>query len=478
MTVASIGSARTAQDADSPSSESQVDPMFVVALIAAGGMMIVAGVGLRGSSWILPDGLLGGGVALVAISFMARGALDVIVALSPFMFYTLSPVGGILTVGSSDVMLPVVVGAMIVTAVIGPQVPDRLPKLGAIAPVLLILSTLVVAGSITGWTIASPDFLLKRSIADAVKLGIGVAYFAVVYLLGRRGGMETVLRGMRIWGWTATALSIGSLAGITGAVEIIPSDGYRSNGYFEDPNLYAGYLLVSFSVLLYLSTISTSPWLPAQAVAITGGIVMTGSRGGLVSLLLLVSFALVVIHSARLRAMVVGVGGVTFLVGSWLLINRESGTSILGVDRLFDSSSDVADDPRIALWALGIEKWLDAPLWGIGLAQFERFSGIAFRTATTSGLGYVTHNTFLFFLVAFGVIGLGLFLAFMIWVVARVYSAPLLTTASKHALVSGVVVLSSQMMTLNLQNLRYVWIYLGLLLAIGALARDPERRAV
>ena len=160
-----------------------------------------------------------------------------------------------------------------------------------------------------------------------------------------------------------------------------------------------------------------------------------------------------------------GVGLLAFLV-----LNRGSGTSILGLDRLL-FAQDVGDDPRLKLWGRAIEKWSDAPIWGIGAGQFERFSGDVFRVAKSTGFGYVTHNTFLYFLVAFGVIGLGLFLGMLGWVVARLYAAPGLTRNAKHALLSGVVVLCSQFMTLNLQNLRYVWIYLGMLLGLAAVAK-------
>ena len=56
------------------------------------------------------------------------------------------------------------------------------------------------------------------------------------------------------------------------------------------------------------------------------------------------------------------------------------------------------------------------------------------------------------------------------WIVRDLYRAPHLTRHAKHALASGVLVICSQMMTLNLQNLRYVWIYFGLVLGISLLA--------
>ena len=342
---------------------------------------------------------------------------------------------------------------------------------------LLVLSVLLCTASVVLWTVASPDFLSARSIADTVKLGTGVGYLMVVFILVRRVGMEGALRSFRLWGWTATALSLLSLAGITGAVEIIPSDGYRSLGYFQDANLYAGYLLVSLAILIFLGTVAKpSPWLPIQAVIILGGMVTTGSRGGMLSLALLVGFATVIINSARLRLMVLAGTAVVTAAGYWLLVNRDQGVTVLGLDRLFFASQSqaVEDDPRVALWVRAIEKWLDAPVWGIGAGQFERFSGDVFRVAKSSGLGYVTHNSFLFFLVSFGIIGFGLFLYLLWWIVRDLYRAPHLSRNAKHALASGIVVILSQMMTLNLQNLRYVWIYFGLVLGVAML--EPAQR--
>lgn len=450
-------------------------------LLGGFGLLFVgAGLALRGSTWILPDGLLGGGIALIVCAPIARSMLEPLVVSSPFMFYTLSPVGGILTVGSSDALLPIFVFLMLFgaalargrrPAVVRPPVPAAMP--------MIVLTVLLCTASTVLWTVLSPDFLAARSIADTVKLAAGVGYLVVVFVLVRREGLEGALRSFRLWGWTATALSLGSLAGITGAVEIIPSDGYRSLGYFQDANLYAGYLLVSLSVLIFLGTRpgASSPWLPVQAVVILGGIVTTGSRGGMLSLALLVAFATLIINSARLRLMVLAGTGVVTAAGWWLLANRDSGVTVLGLDRLFFASKTqaVEDDPRVALWVRAIEKWLDAPVWGIGAGQFERFSGDVFRVAKSSGLGYVTHNSFLFFLVSFGVLGFGLFMYLLWWILRDLYRAPHLDRNGKHALASGVVVILSQMMTLNLQNLRYVWIYFGLVLGVAMLERGERR---
>jgi O-antigen ligase len=454
----------------------QVWPLSLF-LALTGAFMIVAGLALEGSSWILPDGVLGGGVALLVTAPWSRSMLDPLVVSSPFMFYTLSPVGGILTVGSSDALLPVFVLAMAIGYVYaGPVRRARRAAEIEAAPApaampMIVLSILTVTASTLLWAVASTDFLFARAVADVVKLGIGVGYLVVVLVLVRRVGMDGAIRALRLWALAATALSLGSLAGVTGAVEIIPSDGYRSLGYFQDANLYAGFLLVSLSVLIVLSGLRPSWTQGVQAVVIVGGIVMTGSRGGLLSLAILVAFAAFVINSARLRAAILIGTGIASAGVYWLLSNRDSGVTVLGIDRLFYASQNqaVEEDPRVALWIRAIEKWQDAPIWGIGAGQFERFSGDVFRTARSSGLGYVTHNSFLFFLVSFGIIGFGLFMYLLWWMVRDLYRAPHLSRHVKHGLASGILVICSQMMTLNLQNLRYVWIYFGLVLGIALL---------
>lgn len=436
-----------------------------------GAAMALAGLALSGSSWIRPDGLLAGGLALVACGFFARTILDPLLVTAPFMFYTLSPVGGILTVGSADILVPGTILLLLVRKMMHRGIPEERRHLRG-ADVLLILSALVITGSTTLWTALDPTFLATRAVADGVKLITGIVFMIVTFLLIRDSGLPAAIRALRLWGWTATLLSLGSLAGATGGITIIPSDGYRSLGYFEDANLYAGYLLVSLSVVLFLSTVAPSWLFPLQSLVIFGGLVMTGSRGGMLSLALLVLFISVLINSARLRLMLITMTLTGSWLAAWLLFYREPRVHVLGLDRLFFASQNATEDPRTALWGRAIEKWLDEPVWGIGLGQFERFSGDVFRRAQTTGLGYVTHNSFLFFLVAFGIIGLALFLATFVWMLWHLYRATGLSRQAKHALASGLLMIASQMMTLNLQNLRYVWIYFGVVLGIAFLCRE------
>lgn len=452
-----------------------IPPVFVVVL---GTAMAGFGAAMLGNlTWIKSDGLLAGGAALIALAPFARTMLDPVMVSTPFMYYTLSPVGGLLTVGTSDVILPVIVGVLALSAVVragrgsqhGVPPSERLPA----APGLLVLGLLVMSGTTVWWQMVDPDFMLARAVADGLKLSIGVAYLWVVVVLVRRYGWEGAIRAARIWAAVATGLAVLTVVGMTGAVSIVPSDGHRSLGYFEDANLYAGYLLVSLSLVLFVGILRPSPWQLAQSVLLLGALVATGSRGGLVSLSLLVLFVIVIVNSLRVRLAVLGLGALGVVVLHWVVGAREGGgAALLGVDRLA-AASDQVDSTRFELWSVAIEQWLASPLWGIGLGQFERHSAEVRRLET--GLGLVTHNSFLFFLVSFGVLGLALFLYLFWWLLRSIYTATALPRPARHALASGLLVIASQMMTLNLQNLRYVWAYFGLVLGIALLARTrPE----
>ena len=445
--------------------------MWIVPLFVAvfGAVLAAVGTGLVGSSWIAPEGLIGGGVALVLAATVVRSSLDALVVATPFMFLTLSPVGGIFTVGTSDLVLPFVVVALVIRAALEPWSPTSrsgVPGAGA----LFVTAVVLASGSTTIWAVASSDFLFPRALSDTMKLTAGVSYLVVVFLLVRRGGPTSALHAFQVWVWTATALALGSVVGATGVIEIIPSDGYRSLGYFLDPNLYAGYLLLSLSVVLFLAVVSPSVWRSAQAVLLIGAVVTTGSRGGLVSLVLLVTFAALMINSARARTLVLGVTAVVSAAGFFVLEVRDTGTQFLGVDRLFFAAARVEEDPRLELWGLAVSLWSDHPLFGIGLGQFERYTvGIGGRSGD---VGYVAHNSFLYFLVALGVGGLLLFVSLLVWLLVRLHRSAAVSRAGQTALASGFVVIISQMMTLDLQNLRYVWVYFGLVLGVSMLDRS------
>ena len=138
------------------------------------------------------------------------------------------------------------------------------------------------------------------------------------------------------------------------------------------------------------------------------------------------------------------------------------------------SAANAGSDPRWNLWQQAVELWLDHPVLGIGLGQFTRFSHGLTPYVGDGVHGQVAHNTFLSFAAETGAVGALTFIAVLVFPVRMlIRSRPF--PAPERALLIGVAVLSGMMMTLNLQNLRYVWVYLALVLV--ASGRNAARSA-
>jgi O-antigen ligase len=393
------------------------------------------------------------------------------------MFRVLSPVG-LLNLGTSDLVLPVVVGVLLVRVVVEREPGERPVLLVPGAVPLAVAAVVVLTGSLTVWSVADPDFLVSRAVSDTAKLCIGVGYFGLVVVLVRRGGQLAAYRSIRLWTWVATGLAAASVLGAVLGTHLVPDDGYgsRSVGFFADPNLYAGYLLLSLALVVFRATVLPTPLLVLQTVVLVAGLVATGSRGGLATLALLAVFSAFMISSARVRAGVIAlaVGGAAV---AWTLLPEHPGSgSLLGVDRLLVSSAESGDDARFELWQLALRLWFEHPFLGIGMGQYPRFSVGIVGEMETSELGHVVHNSFLSVLVSLGVVGFAIFLAYFGWLLHTLYAARSLTRSQRHALAGGVLVVVAQMMTLNLENLPYVWIYFGLVVGIAVAERVPAAR--
>lgn len=431
-----------------------------------GGLAAAVGWFLRGSGWIDPSGVTAAGVALVLVAPYVRTSLDLLVVLTPFMFRTLSPVG-VLNFGTSDVVVVAVVLMLVMTGLLASQRSGVAPDRFGVG--LALGATTVMLGSLVAWVSVSPDFAVGRALSDTLKLLIGMTYLALVVHLVHRVGQEGAVRALVLWSRVATGVAAASVLGAVAGLDLVPSDGSRSLGFFADPNLYAAYLLLSLAILVFRGVTRPSPWLPVQALVITAGVVTTGSRGGLLTLVLLIVFTLLMVGSVRVRLTLLLLTALMTVAGWVLLSGQEAGEGLLGVDRLMVSSAESGDDARIALWRLAGRLWLEHPMFGIGMGQYPRFSvGIVGETSADT-FGHVVHNSFLNVLVSLGVVGLAVFLLLIGWVMRTLVGSSGLTRNQKFALAGGLLVIVAQMMTLNLENLRYVWIYFGMVIGLARL---------
>src|SRR4029078_10356854 len=123
------------------------------------------------------------------------------------------------------------------------------------------------------------------------------------------------------------------------------------------------------AVVAAAGVMKRSKWTIVHLLIIITAILLTASRGALVSLALISLMALVLISRWACRLLVAGVGLVT---GSLIVFFGPRRLAWLGRagDRLVTSAQQVGDDSRLKLWAHAISLWKEHPLFGVGIGQF------------------------------------------------------------------------------------------------------------
>lgn len=398
-------------------------------------------------------------VALLAVRLLRLSTVELVVVTMPFMFFP--PIGFLLNVSVADFLMPVLV------VVTWPRVRDaldpfrhgvlrRFTGLSAVLLFVMVLSGLVAA-------LTLPVFDARDAVLDTMKLVVVLVYFLTLLAAFLMLPERRLLRVARLWVWCAVAQAAASLAGLA------PSDGTRALGWFQDPNLYAGYLLTSVAVAFYLVARDRLAAWPVLLLVLLAGVLATGSRGGLVAMAALLGLAVVALLSSRIGTLLMA-GGVAGLAVLLFVPDILSRSLLPGVERLLTSSEAADTDPRWRLWNRAWELWTDHPLLGVGIGQYPEYSAglTPFRNWTE---GQVAHNTFLSFAAEGGVLGLLALCAVIGATALQVRRAAPLTRMQRAALLLGVVVIVVMMLTLNLQNLRYVWAFLAFAVA-AAVTRD------
>jgi O-antigen ligase len=195
--------------------------------------------------------------------------------------------------------------------------------------------------------------------------------------------------------------------------------GERASGFYVCPNHLAGLLEV-----LGLFGLSIVCWsrLPVWGKLLTGyvtavcyvGAILTGSRGGYLSIL-----ASVAVFAVLSLVVVFGTGkGLRWkLVGAGLIVAVAAGFVVFSAMRksslLRDRATTIGDvsNIRFDLWAAAIEQWKLEPVFGTGAATY-RFYGRKFRSERMQSDPLETHNDYLQLLAEYGIAGAVGFLIF------------------------------------------------------------------
>lgn len=386
-----------------------------------------------------------------------------VVATTPFMFYTNATS---LHLAVSDIFLPLAAVAVL----FGILTRGALK----ISPVALLLATgagLLVCGNAFIFTVQSPQFEFQYAASTALKLVVSAIYFILAHLYATASRLSTILFQMRVWIYVACCNAAGSVLWAITGVGIVPHDQLRSLGFFQDPNIYAGYLVVSMGLALTQRRRWGTVRICVVVALLVAGLVSTGSRGGLITFSV-VLVATLIWFSRRRVAMIFRVVLTVFGLGfSYLIVTAAPVISGLAPIRRISTSFAAADaDPRLQLWKIAAQLFSAHPFAGIGGGQFPLYSGSV--RILGKGVGYDTHNSFLKFFVEFGIIGgiaFFLLIARAIMIAARGYRGSLDLTIG---LFCGVVAIAMSMLSVEFQNLRFVWIVVGFAVGLSS-SRGP-----
>jgi hypothetical protein len=245
----------------------------------------------------------------------------------------------------------------------------------------------------------------------------------------------------------------------------------RLRGTFEDPNLFALYLLISLILALFTAAQTVSTASLTQTVALSAALSLADSRAATVALLASIGFATT--RVLRLRTFLpsfllwCGVSLVSFAGTSFAariifgVPDRISGRARLSEDA--PPPEGVFSDIRWALWRTALELWSTEPLIGIGFGQFTEMAD--------SG-GLLVHNTFLSFLAELGLIGLTVVALPALLVVAPSRKHRNLSVAVTSSMLFGALVMAN---VYNLENSNLLWCVFALALTAKLEAFHPPR---
>jgi O-antigen ligase len=159
-------------------------------------------------------------------------------------------------------------------------------------------------------------------------------------------------------------------------------DGRLGDG-FNEPNFYAAELILLVPLALALTTGERSAWPRrfwlAAALVLVCEVVQTGSRGGLIGIVVVGTLILVRLVKHRKRAllgMLLAIVALVVAVGDVLQDRVLASLQMGGIDSgVRDYATEMSTELRIALVRAGAHMILSHPLGGVGLGNFKPMSG-------------------------------------------------------------------------------------------------------
>jgi len=201
----------------------------------------------------------------------------------------------------------------------------------------------IVSGVVSAMAAATVPLAAREAITVWIVAGS-------LFFIARRIEVDTAQVALTVVTFGAIIVALGVVC------EALGLGGIRVGGLLENPNIAASMLVVSLPILFVIE--GGRRWLVSAGAVIVLGLVLTGSRAGLLALLVCAAF---ILPRGRFR-------GVALLAGGLGV------TSIL-VWRFVDHP-DVLAWFRPAIWAAVLRLWAEQPLLGVGPGGLVDAAGV------------------------------------------------------------------------------------------------------
>ena len=259
--------------------------------------------------------------------------------------------------------------------------------------------------------------------------------------------------------------------------------GGRLIGTFEDPNLYGLYLILVFYVSIWNAKIAKSKKLSYFMIGISALsmmlIILTMSRGTWVSFVCsLVVFLALNIRALNKYSSLIGlVFMILFFFGLQLDHSFfEARTTRETLNRIEASLIQGDNIDRFHLSRAALEMGNDNFLVGVGAGAFPLNSHVYLGEDHIAHRNqYIPHNTLASVYAQQGVIGLLIFISLPAYILYVMFRSGFAQNKYMFPLIAGLFV---QSLSINIENIRFVWYLLGVILAAVELGINPRTSTI
>lgn len=305
---------------------------------------------------------------------------------------------------------------------------------------------------------------LSAIVEMAKTLSLWVYFYVVVNFIEQR---RDLLLALRVWVISSAAVAAlgaaGSLLYQMVGIETVYSLQFRAQGTFEDSNLFAAHVGLSFFLtLLYWFMQDRLEWWPLLAIPFhLAGILLSASRGSLLAVAVALVALAFFFSSTRIKW---ALGIAAFMMGLLVMAlpNRDEILSSNPVTARLTTTTVDLENPeakqRRDLWEVAWRTWQANPWFGVGRGNYGLGQG-----GEAQAIGFA-HNTYLGLLAETGVTGFCTYA-----MVVLTMGVPTLSVAKQYGhgkaslLVAGLLVIALAGVTINIENYRGLWMLLALM---------------